>query len=302
MAIALAGAGLMVAACSGTSATSTTAGTAQGAGPAHAAASGAGSVAAPRVAGRPPGTSLASIVAGGQSIIYTSAMTIRPRDVAAAASTAAGLATAAGGYVASEQQVTRPGHPALGQVSLVLKIPVARYQATLARLGTLGDQLTFSQQAADVTQRVADVGSRVASAHAAIAQLRSLLSKAGSVGALLAVQDQINAEESALESLLAQQRALARQTSYGTISVLLVPGKAAPVTRHEKTARGFLAGLASGWRAFTAAVSWLATAFGAALPFIAVLAIAGGLGWGIRRRLTRPAGPAAADPPAPTAT
>lgn len=296
---ALAGTGLLLAACSATSAISASERTA---GRPATGVGAAGALAAPQNASAQRGTSLTKIIPVGQNIIYTSAMTVRPRNVAAAATTATSLATAAGGYVASEQETTRPGHPALHQISLVLKVPVARYQATLARFSALGDQIAFSQKASDVTQQVADVGSRVTSARAAIGQLRALLGKAGSVRALLAVQDQINAEESSLESLLAQQRALTRQTSYGTVSLLLVPRKPASATERAKPTRGFLAGLASGWRAFAAAMAWLATALGVALPFIIALAVVAGLGWSIWRRLARRAGPPAADPPAPTAT
>ena len=74
----------------------------------------------------------------------------------------------------------------------------------------------------DVTQQVADVGSRVASAQAAISQLRALLKRAGSVGALLSVQDEINSQEASLEALLAQQRSLAHETSYATVTVTLI--------------------------------------------------------------------------------
>ena len=73
-----------------------------------------------------------------------------------------------------------------------------------------------------MTQQVADVTSRVASAQAAIAQLRALLRQAGSVSALLDVQEQINSQESDLEALQAQQRALARATTFATVSLLLV--------------------------------------------------------------------------------
>ena len=73
-----------------------------------------------------------------------------------------------------------------------------------------------------MTQTVADVSSRVTSAQDAITALRALLTRAGSVTSLLDVQNQINAEEASLEELLAQQRALAHETAFGTVSLLLV--------------------------------------------------------------------------------
>jgi Domain of unknown function (DUF4349) len=88
---------------------------------------------------------------------------------------------------------------------------VTSYPAALGQLaGRLGTQLSLRQQAQDVTEQVADLNSQVTSYEAAIAQLRALLTHAGSVGDLLSVQNQINVEESSLESMQAQ-RALSHE-------------------------------------------------------------------------------------------
>ena len=105
---------------------------------------------------------------------------------------------------------------------------MASYLATLGQLaGRLGTQLSLQEQAQDVTQQVADVSSQVTSYQAAIAQLRALLSHAGSVGDLLSVQNQINAEETAFEAMQAEQRALSHETSYATVSLTIIGPKAA---------------------------------------------------------------------------
>ena len=267
-------------------------------------ASAAGQGAAARAAAGPeaqapsavPG--LATVVLPArQAIIYTASLTVRAGDVRAAAARAARLASSAGGYVSSETARFSHRHPADGTIRIQLKIPVASYQATLAALSArLGTRLSLSQRAQDVTQTVADVTSRVASARAAIAQLRKLLARAGSVSSLLMVQDQINAEESSLEALQSQQRALAHQTTYGTVSVLLVSQAPPPAARPVKLAGGFTGGLAAGWHALRQVTSWLLTGVGAVLPFTAfvILAVYGGLRgrrWLARRRAgPRPAG------------
>lgn len=267
------------------------------------AAAGAGVPASlPRAAAQAPhslpaGQQLASLLRGSQSIIWTATVTLRSRDVSSAAALAGQLATAHLGYVASESTDINPGHPGRSTVDLTLKVPVSAFQATLTALssGRFGTQLSLTRRAQDVTQAVADIGSRVASARAAIAQLRALLAKAGSVGDLLDVQDQIDQEESSLEALQAQQRALSGQVAYATVSVLL-EGKA--VVHHRKPATGFLAGLAAGWRAFMQVVAWLLTGLGAALPFliVAVIACFGGYRvWRWRAR-PRPAPPASGAP------
>jgi hypothetical protein len=240
---------------------------------------------------------LPALLPARQAVIYTASLTVRAGDVRAAAARAARLAGSAGGYVSSETARFNHRHPADGTILIQLKIPVASYQATLAVLSTrLGTRLSLSQRAQDVTQTVADVTSRVASAQAAIAQLRKLLARAGTVSSLLMVQDQINAEESSLEALQSQQRVLAHETTYGTVSVLLVSKPPPPAARPVKLAGGFTGGLAAGWHALRQVTSWLLTGAGAALPFVAfvILAVYAGLRgrrWLARRRAgPRPAG------------
>ena len=293
------GACALLAGCSGGAATAS----APSAGRSAAFGAAAGSQAAPEaVPAALPGAAgkqnpLPALLPARQAVIYTASLTVRAGDIRAAAARAARLAGSAGGYVSSETARFNHRHPADGTILIQLKIPVASYQATLAALSTrLGTRLSLSQRAQDVTQTVADVTSRVASAQVAIAQLRKLLARAGTVSSLLMVQDQINAEESSLEALQSQQRVLAHETTYGTVSVLLVSKSPPPAARPVRLAGGFTGGLAAGWHALRQVTSWLLTGAGAALPFVAfvILAVYAGLRgrrWLARRR----AGPRPAD-------
>jgi hypothetical protein len=301
----LGGACLLAAGCSaGSSSTSSSAGMA--AAP-HAEARAAAGNAASRMGTSSAGTSLTALPAT-QSIIYTASVTVRTAHLTQAAARAAPLARAAGGYVSSENTALDRAHPGRSTVSLQLKIPVSAYQATLGALATqLGARLAMSQHAQDVTQTVADVTSRVTSAEAAISQLRSLLRHAGSVGSLLTVQNQINAEESGLESLLARQRALAHETSFGTVTLLLVAPSAAAQQKKHHAAAGFVSGLKAGWHGLLRSADVLLTGAGAALPFAVILALLGFLAyrsrhWLLRRRsLLAGKGPGGAGPADPAA-
>jgi len=225
----------------------------------------------------------------GQQLIYTAQLTVRARNVSDAVSRATAIAGSAGGYVASENASSDPNHPDRSTATVELKIPVAAYAATLAGLSgnALGTRLSLQQQTQDVTQQVADTGSRVASDEAAIAQLRALLSHAGNVGDLLSVQNQIDSEESDLEAMLAQQRALNRETAYATVTVTILGPKAVPKPVKSKPAPGLSNGLTAGWHAFRTSLSWLLAAIGAIAPFAAVIALLGALGYWGRRWLTR---------------
>jgi len=294
----LLGGGMFLAGCSGgsSSAASSSEAAGQAAAANQPARAAAPSAAAIGGSGGQGGTGTTARLAPASSIIYTAQLTVRARDVSSAAAQAAQIAGGAGGYVSSETVTVNPDHPSEATASVQLKIPVAAYSATLGQLGhRLGSQLALQQQAQDVTQRVADVNSQVASDQAAIAQLRALLSHAGSVGDLLSVQNQINSEESNLESMQAQQRALSHQTSYATVTLTILGPKAKPVLHRPKAPPTLAGGFGAGWHALRVAVSWTLAFLGAIAPFAVVLAVAGyvvyrGRRWLNRRRPT--AGPA----------
>jgi hypothetical protein len=263
-----------------------------------AAFAGAADNAAGNAGGGAQAASAARLVPGDQQLIYTAQLTVRASNVATALSRAESIVTAAGGYVSAENSSGGPGQPATAaSASVTLKIPAAVYQATLGQLtgSGLGTQLDLSQQAQDVTQQVADVGSQVASDEAAITQLRALLKDAGNVSSLLSVQDQINAEESDLESMLAQQTALNHETAYATVTLTILgpTAKAKAKAKHKPAPPpGLASGLGGGWRAFRLSVDWLLAIIGSVAPFAAVVVVIGGGVWWARRRLAR--GPSAA--------
>jgi hypothetical protein len=262
----------------------------------------AGAAGQPARSGQAPSTAELVKLSPSRNIIYTANVTLRVKDndVDSVATVAANEVEAAGGYVASEQDVARAGPGTIGQVDLQLKIPVAAYHQVFGELNALGKLVSRTRQAQDVTQEVADVSSRVASAEAAIRQLRQLLTRAGNVGQLLSVQDEINSQESALESLIAQQTALAHETTYATVYLTLLghPAAVHKKPHHKKTKHGLAAGLSTGWRALKAVVVWLLTALGTALPFAVPVLVIGGVVWVGRRRVTRRRPPVAAPPAA----
>jgi Domain of unknown function (DUF4349) len=247
---------------------------------------------APAASGAPSAsaTQASRLALATQSIIYTASLTVQAKNVTAAAARATSIVTAQGGYVSGEQAAVNPRDPALSTVSLQLKVPVAVYAGTLSTLSTaLGTQTSLTQHAQDVTEEVADVSSLVSSGQAAITQLQALLQRAGSISELLAVQQQISSQESALEALQAQQRALSKETSYGTVSVRLQsPPRPRPVRKKTTTRQhGFVAGFTAGWRGLRLVVSGLLTGLGAVLPFAVIAAVAAGAGYAGRRRLMR---------------
>jgi hypothetical protein len=268
---------------------------------AAAAARGAGAPAAgsaSNAGGQPANTGTTARLAPASDIVYTAQLTVQAQNVGSAAAKAAQIAEGVGGYVSNETTSADPNHPSEATATVQLKIPVASYPAALGQLaGSLGTQLSLQEQAQDVTEQVADVNSQVTSYEAAIAQLRALLSHAGSVGDLLNVQNQINNEESALEAVQAQQRALSHETSYATVTLTIVGPRAKPAVHRPKAPPSLAGGLGAGWHTLKVTLSWILAFLGAVAPFAAIAVIAGyaiyrARRWMIRRRPgPRPAAP-----------
>jgi len=304
-AVLLTGAGLLIAACgaaasSGSGSSSANSGVVA-APPAAGAASGTAAhrdALSAQAAGRPAfsgalggkatvtGTRVLPV---SQSIIMTANLTIRVTNAAQQAAAAQSYVTGAGGYTAGEQAQLSPSSGQRQTVNMTLKVPQADYATALSKLSALGKETLLQQQSTDVTQQVADVASRVTSAQDAIAQLRGLLKRTGNISGLLQVQQQISSDESSLEALQAQQRALDRETSYATISLLLLGPKPHAAAHHRHHARegGFVGGLKSGWHGLGHATTWVLTVLGAVLPFVVALAILGGVCYLLWRRLAR---------------
>ena len=275
----------------GSSGVSAEAGSGPTAAPAPMGSTAARAAAGPAAAQTQNGTGSTARLALASEIIYTAQLTVRASSVSSAAAKAAQITESAGGYVSNETTSANPDHPSEATASVQLKIPVAAYQATLAHLaGGLGTQLSLQQQAQDVTEQVADVDSQVTSDQAAIVQLRALLVRAGSVSDLLSVQDQINVEESSLESMQAQQRALDHEVTYATLTLTILGPQAKAAVRHPKNPPSLASGLSAGWRALRIAVSWTLAFLGALAPFAVVAALAvfviyRGRRWVIGRRI-----------------
>jgi hypothetical protein len=282
--------GMLLAGCSGSSASS--AGSASGvAAPAAAAdAPGIGGPAAGAAnsALGPPNAGTTARLAPASDIIYTAQLTVRAANVGSAATRATQITEGVGGYVSNETTSADPDHPSEATATVQLKIPVASYLATLGQLaGGLGTQLSLQEQAQDVTGQVADVNSQVASDQAAIVQLRALLSHAGSISDLLSVQNQINNEESALEAMQAQQRALSHETTYATVTLTVLGPKAKAVVHRSKAPPSLAGGFGAGWHALRVTLSWTLAFLGAIAPFAAIAVIAGYAIYRARRRMIR---------------
>ncbi|GAA0620882.1 DUF4349 domain-containing protein [Kribbella sandramycini] len=216
-----------------------------------------------------------------RAIIKTGSLTVEADDVEKARQRAIEIVGELKGQIASENT---NGDPAgqITTVNLVLKVPGAGFETAIQRLSELGKRLRIQQDSADVTEQVVDVDSRIRTQRASLDRMRALLAKANTVGEIVSVESELTRREADLEALLAKQKNLALQTELATLTLTLAEKGKAPVD--EEDDRGFLAGLKGGWGAFTATFAALATALGAMLPFLVMLALIGVPLWRWRAR------------------
>ncbi len=245
-------------------------------------------------------------------VVRRAELGVRVDDVETAATEVRRVAAEQGGVVRSENitsdgadptpRPVEPGdEPAVARVAdgtIVVAVPAEHLDATLDRLARVGEVVARTVMTDDVTARYADTDSRVDSARASVARIRALMSEATKLGDVVTLEAELSRRQADLEALESQLAALDGQIALSPVTVHLSTTTPPPST--DET--GFLAGLAAGWRAFTASVTVLLTVLGALVPFavVAAVVLVPALVWWRRRggRAAAVPGPASA-PPAP---
>lgn len=231
-----------------------------------------------------------------RAIIKSGSLAVEGEDVSALRQKAVAAITGLGGQVAAEDTMSDPDGR-INRSNLVLKVPTKSFETAIQRLSDLGKRLQIHQESTDVTEQVVDVASRIESQRASLDRTRALMTKANTIGEIVSVESELTRRESDLESLLAKQKNLALQTDLATLTLTLTEQGKPPVQTVEEPDKGFVAGLKGGWHAFTAVFSAIATAVGALLPFLVLLAIVLVPLWLFRNKLRRQ--PAPLPPSAP---
>jgi hypothetical protein len=225
----------------------------------------------------------------GRDIVYRGQISVRVKNVTTAADKVESLTGAVDGVVFSEETSNVPGFPSESSATMTLRVPPAEFRSTLRKLAGLGERLSQTQTAEDVTTQVVDTKSRLATQQRSVARVRALLSEAKTIGEVVQVEAELAKREADLESLQAQVARLEDVTEQATIEVSLVgPDAEAPV---EEEDLGFLAGLRGGWDAFVQVILVGLTVLGAVLPFLltgALIAVPAWLIFRPRRPATVP--------------
>lgn len=245
---------------------------------ATASSSGSGARAAAGGGGTTSG-SIEKAAAADRSVVTTGSLRLVADHPIDAAGRVTDLVRTAGGSVATAAET--PSGSASARLSL--RIPAAAFDRTLTAIEHQGHVRDVSIGSTDVTARVTDYGVRIANLRTSIARLQQLLSKATSSSALVEIESALTDRQGALEQLLAQQRTLADQVTFATLSVSIVVPAAAP----EQGPTDFLGGLVAGAGGLLRTAGALAIGLGVALPWLVALGALGAVVAGVVRVVRR---------------
>lgn len=206
---------------------------------------------------------------------------VRSDAVAASAGSVRGIASTAGGFVASADGGG-------SQMAITLRVPVEQYDAVLDKIAGLGQVTTRTESSQDVTAQMVDVNSRVASMTASVARVRALLDKATGISDVIAIESELASREADLESLQQQQAYLQGQVAMSTVTLSL-SAVTLPAAGETEPApdNGFVAGVKAGWASLLQFLTWLGTLVGGLLPWLPLIAVAVGVIWWVWRRWRR---------------
>jgi hypothetical protein len=174
---------------------------------------GAFPTAAPTAAGAP---NAPNAPAPGQQIAWTGSLQLQVADLDASLATAQSAVSGLGGFVSASRRSggDRP------VASVTYRIPSARWEEGLAALRKLALKVLDEQtDSADLATEIVDVAARLRNLRASETALQDIAAKATRVTDVLEVQARLTEVRGQIESLAAQQVALADRVALGTLTV-----------------------------------------------------------------------------------
>ncbi|MFZ0667582.1 MAG: DUF4349 domain-containing protein [Acidimicrobiales bacterium] len=200
------------------------------------------------------------------------------------------LAGADGGFVANTQAQFATGVPGATSATIVLRVPEASFGSVVTQVQDYGHVTSVNTTSTDVTGQYVDLQAQIAAAQASRQQYLTIMTKATTIGAILAVQSQLDTIESQIEQLQGQLQVLNNETTYGSLSVTLTePGHKPRPAPLRVSHPGSEMGRAwhNSWTGFVSGFEFIVRIAGPTLfilLLLGLLAIIGRWGWRATRR------------------
>ncbi len=154
-----------------------------------------------------------------QQLSASLSLTTTAANVQAISDGVSRLAVQAGGYVASSRVQVQQGS---GEATLALRVPSARLSATLASIARLAPVGSESQSLQDITGSYDAARKQLADANAERAALLRALARAGSVGEIDSLREQLAQSRSAIARDQAALNAVAQRASNAEVEVTVL--------------------------------------------------------------------------------
>lgn len=203
-----------------------------------------------------------------QKIIRTASVTLEVTDVPSAAEALKGIAVGKGGYVSSSSIQKTTGNRFYGTV--VVRVPAAAFDDTLAGVKSLGTVRSASAQSSDVTEEYTDLVAQKTSYQNQLAQYNAIMKKAEKVEDVITVQQQIDRVQTALDRLEGRLKYLNNRVDLSTITINLQE----PEPVGGETGHSFVSAINEGIAGFLGMIDGLIIFLFTILPLI-IIGIAG---------------------------
>ncbi|TXK19451.1 DUF4349 domain-containing protein [Homoserinibacter sp. GY 40078] len=202
-----------------------------------------------------------------RAVVITGSIVITVDDPIEAATDATAIVTEAGGRVDARNEIA-PRDDEEASATLTLRVPADSVEEVRAQLAELGDvdETQFDAVEVGATQR--DLEVRIRTLRTSIARYTDWLSDATETTDLIKLETAIADRQTQLETLEAEQRALADQIAMSTITLHLRSEGLAPPPEGPSS---FVEGVAVGWNAFVGFWAGVAVAAGIGLPWLLLL-------------------------------
>ena len=215
-------------------------------------------------------------------IIYSASLCIQTTEFDEAVAALERMTASFGGFVERSDVSGDISYEADGSTRVVnrwgyytLRVPCGRFEEFLTQTQGLGNVLSSSKYAENVTSTYTDYEARLSSLYTQEDRLLSMLEQSEDIDSLIALEQRLADVRYEIESIERNLRNLDMQISYSTVSVDLqeveVYTPTAPVQRTfgEKLSDAF----ASGWRSFTRGIQRFVIGMAEALPALIILIV-----------------------------
>jgi hypothetical protein len=206
-------------------------------------------------------------------IIKTAYITIEVKDVTGSVDTLRNLVTAKGGYLSSSSVSEGYNNRLSGTV--VLRIPQAEFDNTLAGVKAIGIVKSVSTQGEDVTEEYVDIQAQKTSYQNQLAQYNEIMKKAVKVSDVIEIQQQIDRVQTELNRLEGRLKYLNSRIDMSTITVSLQE----PEPVGGETGYNFVNTINEGIAGFFGMIDFIIILLFTLLPLL----ILGAIGYGIYR-------------------